>query len=178
MSPPTCSPKGRIYDSVFLASTYRLSAVPQTIFNERGLALVALPWPWAVTLKLARTLHEAGPGRLCYGAAFRRRTARQRHPIYAPWARAVDRGACAGFQPLQKQQLRKRIRDVLTRAFPPVSQGVCRYGARRARSRCISRPRYPPNSPACNVPFSYARRRMSPFLPCALGFSSSCCSCI
>ena len=54
MSPPTCSSKGRIYDSVFLASTYRLSAVPQTIFNERGLALVALAWPWAVALKLAR----------------------------------------------------------------------------------------------------------------------------
>ena len=36
---------------VFYASTQK-NAVPQTIFNERGLALVAVPWPWAVALKL------------------------------------------------------------------------------------------------------------------------------
>ena len=52
--PPTCSPKGRIYDPIFLASMYHRSAVPQMIFNEGGIALFAVPWPWAVSLKLAR----------------------------------------------------------------------------------------------------------------------------
>ena len=34
--------------------TYHQSAVLQTIFNQRGLALVAVPWLWVVALKLAR----------------------------------------------------------------------------------------------------------------------------
>ena len=36
---------------VFYASTQQ-NAVPQTIFSERGLPHVAVPWPWAVALKL------------------------------------------------------------------------------------------------------------------------------
>ena len=39
----------------------------------------------------ARTLHEAGPGRLCCGATSWRHAAR--HPLDACWARAVDHGA-------------------------------------------------------------------------------------
>ena len=30
------------------------NAVPQTVFNERGLALVAVPRPWVIALKLVR----------------------------------------------------------------------------------------------------------------------------
>ena len=53
---PTYSTKGHIYHPIFLASTYRRSAVPQAIFNERHLALVVVLWlqrPQAVALKLA-----------------------------------------------------------------------------------------------------------------------------
>lgn len=47
---------GRTYDPIFLASVYRrsLSAVPQMISNKRSVGFVAVPWLWAVALKLAR----------------------------------------------------------------------------------------------------------------------------
>jgi hypothetical protein len=48
------SQQGRTYDPIFYASTQRQNAVPQTIFSERGLALVAVSWPWAIALKLVR----------------------------------------------------------------------------------------------------------------------------
>jgi len=42
------------YDPIFDASTQNQNAVGQTTFYERGLALIAVPWPWATALKLMR----------------------------------------------------------------------------------------------------------------------------
>ena len=53
---PTYSTKKHIYHPIFLTLTYRRSAVPQAIFNERHLVLVMVPWLQrlqAVALKLA-----------------------------------------------------------------------------------------------------------------------------
>jgi len=44
----------RTYDLIFYASARRKNSVPQTVFNERGLALVADLWSWAITLELVR----------------------------------------------------------------------------------------------------------------------------
>ena len=124
--PPTCSPKGRIYDPIFLASTYRLSAAPQTIFNERGLALVAVSWPWAVALKLARyTKQDPVDCAAVLRLGVVQRGIRWTLPGLEQWImeRCPPMGY-TGFQPLQKQQLRQRIQDALNRAFPPGSQGM------------------------------------------------------
>ena len=124
--PPTCSQKGRTYDPIFLASTYSGSAVPQTIFNGRGLALVAVPWPWAVALKLARYTKQDPVDR----AAVLRLGLVQRGIRWTlagleQWImeRCWPMGYTS-FQAQQKQQLRQRIQDALNRAFPPVSQGM------------------------------------------------------
>ena len=124
--PPTCSQRGHIFDPIFLASTYRRSAVPQTIFNERGLALVAVPWPWAIALKLARYTKQDPVD--C--AAVLRLGVMQRgiHWTLAGLEQWITERCppmgYTGFQPLQKQQLRQRIQDALNRAFPPGSQGM------------------------------------------------------
>jgi hypothetical protein len=55
---PTYSQKGHTYDPIFLASMYHGSVALQMIFNEHGLALVAVLWPWAVALKLAHYVKQ------------------------------------------------------------------------------------------------------------------------
>ena len=96
--------------------------MPQTIFSERGLALIAVPWPWAIALKLVR--HAKQDPTDC--AAVLRLGVAQRG---IRWTRAVDMERCwpmgyTGYQPLQKQQLLQRIQDALNRPFPPRSHGV------------------------------------------------------
>ena len=51
---PSFSQKGRTYDPIFYASTQRQNVESQTIFGQRGPALVAVPWPWVITRKLVR----------------------------------------------------------------------------------------------------------------------------
>ncbi|KAN0111862.1 hypothetical protein V8E52_008068 [Russula decolorans] len=46
--------QGRRFDPIFYDATQQKNAAALTIFSERGLALVAVPWPWAVALKLVR----------------------------------------------------------------------------------------------------------------------------
>jgi len=77
--------QGRIYDPIFYASTRPQTAEPQTIFNGRGLALVAVPWPWAMTLKLVRYEKKDPdhPPRLCAA----------RHPLDSRRPREVDSGS-------------------------------------------------------------------------------------
>jgi len=114
---------GRTYDPIFHASTQPQNALAQTIFNERGLALVAVPWPWAVALKLVRYLKQdptdcAAVLRL--GSAQRR----IRWTVDALEKWLADR--CwpmnyAAYDQAQKLQLRQRLQDALGRAFPPES---------------------------------------------------------
>jgi len=100
--------------------------VPQTIFSERGLALVAVPWPWAIALKLVRYAKQDPTD--C--AAVLRLGVAQRGIRWTlagleQWImeRCWPMGY-TGYQPPQKQQLRTRIQDALCRAFPPGSHGM------------------------------------------------------
>ena len=43
------SQQGQIYDPIFYASTQHQNAEPLTIFSQRGLALVAVPWLWDIS---------------------------------------------------------------------------------------------------------------------------------
>jgi len=100
--------------------------VPQSIFSERGLALVAVPWPWAIAFKLVRYAKQDPTD--C--AAVLRLVVAQRG-IY--WTLAgleqwiMERCwpmGYMGYQPPQEQQLRQRIQEALNRAFPPGSHGM------------------------------------------------------
>jgi hypothetical protein len=122
----TGSQQGRTYDPIFYVSTRKQNAVPQTIFNERGLALVAVPWPWAIALKLVRYTKQDP---IDCAALFRLGVAQRG----MRWTLAgVERWITercwpmgyAGYQPSQKQQLRQRIQDALDRAFPPRSHDM------------------------------------------------------
>ena len=100
--------------------------MPQTIFNERGLALVAVPWPWAIALKLARYANQDSTD--C--AAVLRLGVAQRGVRWTlvgleEWItkRCWPMGY-AGYQPQQMEQLRQRMQDTLNRAFPPGSHDV------------------------------------------------------
>ncbi|KAI9435132.1 hypothetical protein H4582DRAFT_2112431 [Lactarius indigo] len=111
---------GRTYDPIFTASTRPENSVPQTIFNERGLALVAVPWPWAIALKLVRYAKQdpvdcAAVLRL----GFAQRGIRWSLAGLEQWImeRCWPMGY-SGYQPPQRAQLRQRIQDALTRAFP------------------------------------------------------------
>ncbi|KAH8981709.1 hypothetical protein EDB92DRAFT_1936982 [Lactarius akahatsu] len=111
---------GRTYDPIYNASTRPENSVPQTIFNERGLALVAVPWPWAVALKLVRYAKQdpvdcAAVLRL----GFAQRGIRWTLAGLEQWImeRCWPMGY-SGYQPPQRAQLRQRIQDALTRAFP------------------------------------------------------------
>ncbi|KAH9035712.1 hypothetical protein EDB85DRAFT_1942539 [Lactarius pseudohatsudake] len=111
---------GRTYDPIYNASTRPENSVPQTIFNERGLALVAVPWPWAIALKLVRYAKQdpidcAAVLRL----GFAQRGIRWTLAGLEQWVmeRCWPMGY-SGYQPPQRAQLRQRIQDALTRAFP------------------------------------------------------------
>ncbi|KAN0132169.1 hypothetical protein V8E53_009935 [Lactarius tabidus] len=124
---------GRTYDPIFNASTRRQNSVPMTIFNKRGLQLVAVPWPWAMALKF-----------VCYAkqdpvdcAAVLRLGVAQRGIWWTvagleQWImeRCWPMGYSA-YQPPQRAQLRARIQDALTRAFPEGTQSSWyKYGVR------------------------------------------------
>ncbi|KAF8258641.1 hypothetical protein EI94DRAFT_1754017 [Lactarius quietus] len=118
--PMALDPFGRKYDPIFDASTRPENSVPQTIFNERGLALVAVPWPWAMALKLVRYAKQdpvdcAAVLRL----GFAQRGIRWTLAGLEQWImeRCWPMGY-SGYQPPQRAQLRQRIQDALTRAFP------------------------------------------------------------
>jgi hypothetical protein len=120
-----CSQQGRTYDPIFYASTQRQNAEPQTIFSQRGLALVAVPWPWAIALKLVRYAKQdpidcAAVLRL--GVA--QRGIRWTLAGLEQWImECCSPMGYAGYQLPQKQQLRQCIQDALNRAFPPESHG-------------------------------------------------------
>jgi len=96
------------------------------IFNKHGLALVVVPWPWAIVLKLAcymkqdlvdcavalhLSLVQCG---ICWMLA-----GLEQWIMECCWLMGYT-----GFLPLQKQQLWQRIQDALNWAFPHGSQGV------------------------------------------------------
>ena len=116
----SCSQQGRKYDPIFYASTQPQNAVPQTIFSERGLALVAVPWPWAIALKLVRYAEQdaidcAAVLRLCVAQRGIRWTLAglEQWIVERCWPMGYT-----GYQPPQKQQLRQRMQDALNLAFP------------------------------------------------------------
>jgi len=100
--------------------------VPQTIFDERGLALVAVPWPWAIALKLVRYAKEdptdcAAVLRLGFAQGDIHRTLAGLEQWIMERCWPMD---YTGYQPPQMQQLRRRLQDALNRAFPPGSHGM------------------------------------------------------
>jgi len=115
------SPQGRTYDPIFHAATRPQNAEPQTIFSARGLALVAVPWPWAMALKLVR--YEKKDPDDCVAIirlGFAQRGIRWTVAGLEQWI--SDRCWPMGYnnyQPPQKAQLRQRIRDVIARTSLP-----------------------------------------------------------
>jgi hypothetical protein len=109
-----------MYDPIYAASTRQENAIPQTIFNERGLRLVAVPWPWAIALKLVR--YEKQDPADCAAVlrlGFEQRGIFWTIPVMEQWI--TER--CwpmrySEYQPPQREQLRQRIKDALRRAFP------------------------------------------------------------
>jgi len=115
------SQQGHTYDPVFHAATPPQTAAAQTVFNARGLALVAVPWPWEMALKLARyeekDLDDCA-AIICLGSA--QRDIRWTADGLEQWI--SDRCWPMGYnnyQPPQKAQLRQRIRDVIARTSLP-----------------------------------------------------------
>lgn len=97
--------------------------MPQTIFNERGLALTAVPWPWAIALKLVRYAKKdpedcAAILRLGYSQRGFRWTVAGLEKWISDRCWAMQ---YANYQPSQKAQLRERLQDALNRAFPEPS---------------------------------------------------------
>jgi len=95
--------------------------VLQTTFNERGLSLVTVPWPWAIALKLVCYVKQDPTD--C--AVVLRLGVAQRSIWWTlagleQWImeRCWPMGNAA-YQPPQKQHLRQRIQDTLNRVFPP-----------------------------------------------------------
>jgi hypothetical protein len=112
---------GRTYDPIFYDSTRPQCVDSQTIFNARGLALVAVPWPWAMALKLVR-YQKKDPvdcaAVLRLGVA--QRGIRWTLDGLEQWI--MERCWPMGYtdySPPQRQQLRERMQDALNRAFPP-----------------------------------------------------------
>ncbi|KAI0263557.1 hypothetical protein BC834DRAFT_301792 [Gloeopeniophorella convolvens] len=111
---------GRQYDPIYSAAVRPENSVPQTIFEGRGLALVAVPWAWAIALKLVRYAKQdpvdcAAVLRL--GAT--ERGIRWTLASLETWVmqRCWPMGY-SGYQPPERAQLRHRIQDALARAFP------------------------------------------------------------
>jgi hypothetical protein len=110
----------RRYDPIFYDATQTKNTAALTIFSERGLALVAVPWPWAVALKLVRYAKKDPED--C--AAVLRLGAFQRG--YRWTVDVLERWLSERCWPMQysqyppqkKAQLRERLKDALARAFP------------------------------------------------------------
>ena len=97
--------------------------MPQTIFNERGLALIAVTWPWAIALKLVRYAKKdpedcAAILRMGYSQQGIRWTVAGLEKWISERCWPMQ---YAKYQPAQKAQLRSRLRDALARAFPEQS---------------------------------------------------------
>jgi hypothetical protein len=93
--------------------------VPQTIFNERGLALVAVPWPWAMALKLVRYAKKDPED--C-AAILRLGSSQRGFRWTVPGLERWISERCwpmqySSYQPQQKAQLRERLQDAITRAY-------------------------------------------------------------
>jgi hypothetical protein len=120
-----CSPQGQTYDPIFYATVRPENATPQTIFSARGLALVAVPWLWAMALKLVR--YEKQDPVDCAAVlrlGFAQRGIRWTYETVEMWI--TER--CwpmrfADYLPSPRQQLRVRIQDALNHAFPLESSG-------------------------------------------------------
>lgn len=131
------------YDPIYNASTRRENADPQTIFNERGLQLVAVPWPWAMALKLVRYAKQdpvdcAAVLRL----GFAQRGIRWTLAGLEQWImeRCWPMGY-SGYQPPQRAQLRERIQDALMRAFPEGTRSsTASASASSASASAVHRP--------------------------------------
>ena len=95
--------------------------MPQTIFNGRGLALVAVPWPWALALKLVRYAKKDPDD--C--AAILRLGSAQRGLRWTvagleQWiSERCWPMRYSDYQPPQKAQLRERLQDALARSLYP-----------------------------------------------------------
>ena len=118
----TNSQYGRKYDPIYYASTSCEDSSPQTltIFNERGLELIAVPWPWAIALKLVRYAKQdpadcAAVLRLGVAQCGIRWTlaSLEQWIMESCWPMGYS---C--YQPPQRALLRARIQDLLSRAFP------------------------------------------------------------
>ncbi|KAF8495975.1 hypothetical protein F5888DRAFT_1615178 [Russula emetica] len=112
--------KGQRYDPIFYDATQQQNAAALSIFNERGLALVAVPWPWAVALKLVR---YAKKDPVDCGAVLRlgslQRGYRWTVDVLERWlSERCWPMQYSKYPPQQKAQLRMRLKDALARAFP------------------------------------------------------------
>jgi hypothetical protein len=118
--PHAYSQQGLTYDPIFYNSTIQQNAAAQAIFNERSLALVAVPWPWAIALKLVR--YDKKDREDC--AAVLRIGASQRGIRWTvagleQWiSERCWPMQYSAYQPAQKAELRERLQDTLARAFP------------------------------------------------------------
>ncbi|KAI0272031.1 hypothetical protein BGY98DRAFT_922408 [Russula aff. rugulosa BPL654] len=112
--------QGSKYDPIFFDATQHQSSSPLTIFSERGLALVAVPWPWAVALKLVRYAKKDPDD--C-GAILRlgslQRGYRWTVDVLERWlSERCWPMRYSDYPPQRKAQLRERLKDALARAFP------------------------------------------------------------
>ena len=135
---PRCGQQELKYDPIYYASTQHQNAVPQTIFNERGLALVAVPWPWANALKLVR---YAKQDPIDCAAVLRLGVAQRgiRWTLAGLEQWIMERCwpvGYTGYQPPQKQQFRQRIQDALNRADEDRSTAIDSFF-------CIPRSEFP-----------------------------------
>jgi hypothetical protein len=94
--------------------------VPQTIFSERGLRLVAVPWPWAVALKLVRyAKKDPADCAAVLRLGFFQRGIQWTSGGMEQWiSERCWPMRYTEYQPPQREQLRQRIQDALRRAFP------------------------------------------------------------
>jgi len=115
----------RTYGPIFFTATRPRNAEPQTIFNGRNLALVAVPWPWVMALNLVR--YEKKDPDECAAIirlGFAHRGIRWTVAGLEQWIsdRCWPMGY-SNYQLPQKAQLRQRTQDAITRAFPPSLHG-------------------------------------------------------
>lgn len=112
--------QGHKFDPIFYDATQKQNATALTIFNEPGLALVAVPWPWAVALKLVRYAKKDPED--C-GAVLRlgsfQRGYRWTVDVLERWlSERCWPMQYSNYSPQKKVQLRERLKDALARAFP------------------------------------------------------------
>src|SRR5437879_4058108 len=107
---------------MFYASTQHQNAEPQTIFSQRGLALVAVPWPRAIALKLMRYANQEPIDCVVLRLGVAQRGIRWTLAGLEQWIMERCRPMrYAEYQLPQKQQQRQHIQDAVIRAYPPRS---------------------------------------------------------